>query len=226
MRGQPRRGRHTSLDSIASGLRPLAVPIRELALAQDNARQHSERDLPILMESLRRFGQRKPVVAKREYRGQANVAVAGNGTLAAARRLGWTQVAVAWFEGTDDEARQYALVDNRSAELSEWNFEALSAQLADLHAADVDLPALLGWDEETLSPLLASAWHAPDAEPLPDENAAAERTSTLVVTASQREVITQAVARVRRHGGASLSDGRCLELLCADWLSGPYPDAD
>jgi hypothetical protein len=136
--------------SIARSLRPLAVAIRDLKPAPDNARRHSlDRDLPVLMESLQRFGQRKPIVAKRAYRGADNAVLAGNGTLEAARRLGWSHLAVAWFEGTDDEAREFAIVDNRSAELSRWD----AGQLAALQADGVDLLAL--WhDDADLGALL------------------------------------------------------------------------
>src|SRR4051794_33656147 len=58
-----------ALDYIAAALRPLAVAVAELANARGNARQHSDRDIAALTESLRRFGQRKAIVAMREYRG-------------------------------------------------------------------------------------------------------------------------------------------------------------
>jgi hypothetical protein len=102
------------LDYIAPDLRGLAVPIDQLRADPRNARQHGTRDLDALAESLRRYGQRKPIVA----RAGSSVVLAGNGTLAAARRLGWSHVAVTWFTGTDAEARAFAIADNRTAELS------------------------------------------------------------------------------------------------------------
>jgi hypothetical protein len=210
------------LSYIASDLRSLATEIAELTSAPDNARQHSElRDLPVLIESLRRFGQRKPIVAKGWYVGRANVVIAGNGTLAAARRLGWTHLAVAWFEGTDEEAQAYALVDNRSAELSEWNLPELATQLSSLQERDADLPRLLGWDDSSLSALLGASWQAPDLEPLPSDGPP-EPTVLIAVTRGQHGVIQQAIDRVRRQElECALTDGRCLELICADALAGP-----
>src|SRR5688500_8549876 len=91
---------------IAADLRARAVPIETLQHAPDNARRHAHADLWALADSLR-LGQRKPVVAKRTYRGLSSGVLAGNGTLTAARRLGWSHLAVTWFDGTDDEAREY-----------------------------------------------------------------------------------------------------------------------
>ena len=152
----------SALDHIAADLRSLAVPIRTLRPAPDNARWHGDRDIPVLMESLgARFGQRKPIVAKREYRGVVNAVIAGNGTLEAARRLGWSHLAVAWFDGTDDEAREFALIDNRSAELSRWH----TGQLAALQAGGVDLLSL--WhDDADLAELLGADAPVPDFEPI------------------------------------------------------------
>lgn len=200
---------------IAVDLQSLAVPVSELVPARRNARQHAERDLEVLAASLEKFGQRKPIVAKRDTR----EVLAGNGTLLATQQLGRTHIAVAWFDGTDAEAMAYALADNRTAELSEWNFSELAAQLAEVQAQDENLPAALGWSDEDLSPLLAALWTAPDAEPLPD---APPHNVLISCTEEQHAVIQQAIERVRQHErDADISDGRALELIAADFVAGP-----
>ena len=55
-----------SLDHIAEGLRPLAVPIGELTLDPQNARTHDEANVAAIAASLAEFGQLKPVVANRD----------------------------------------------------------------------------------------------------------------------------------------------------------------
>lgn len=149
IQGSPAPG--LALDFIAADLRPLAVPIVDLVPAPDNARRHSlARDIPALMESFRRFGQCKAIVAKRRYRGLANVVLCGNGALLAAQRLGWSHLAVSWFEGGDDEARAFAVVDNAQAALSEWNLDVLARDVADIDLstwfAPGELADLLGAD--------------------------------------------------------------------------------
>jgi hypothetical protein len=144
------------LESIAEDLRPLAVPIGGLRPAPDNARLHADQDVRALMESLRRFGQRKAIVAKHEYRGIRNAVLAGSGTLLAARRLGWTHLAVSWFDGSDDAAQAYAIADNATAELSEWNVTQLAADLD----AGLDFGAF--FDPDALQDLLGADAPVPD----------------------------------------------------------------
>lgn len=156
------RGHGAVAEYIAQDLRALAVPIETLHHAPDNARRHADADLNGQAESLRLHRQCKPVVAKRMYRGIVNAVLAGNGTLASARRLGWSHLAVTWFEGTDDEAREFAIRDNRTAELSAWDADRLSA----LQAQGVDLLAL--WhDDAALVDLLGENAPTPRFEPEP-----------------------------------------------------------
>lgn len=117
------------------------TPVENLTSDPENARVHSERNLDTIKESLREFGQRKPIVVT-----QAGIVLAGNGTLEAARRLGWTQIAVVTVPNTwtYEEARAFAIADNRTAELAKWNGELLSSQLDSLEASGFS-PATLGF---------------------------------------------------------------------------------
>lgn len=138
------------LSHIAEPLRPLAVPVAQLALDPANARLHPERNLSSIEASLRTYGQRKPIVVRR----QGMVVEAGNGTLDAARRLGWTHLAAVVVDDDPITATGYAISDNRTAELAEWDDEVLARLLRDLRAEEVDLDAL-GWSDADLANLLA-----------------------------------------------------------------------
>lgn len=108
------------VERIAPSLLPLARPIAELTADPRNARRHDERNLAAVAESLRRFGQRVPVVAR------GSEIKAGHARVEAAKRLGWTVIAVADADDlTEDEARAYAIADNRTAELADWDDELL-----------------------------------------------------------------------------------------------------
>ena len=63
---------------------------------------------------------------------------AGNGTFEAAKTIGWTHLAVVWVEDDPAAARGFALADNRSAELAEWDQLRLETLLAEV-AEDDDL---------------------------------------------------------------------------------------
>lgn len=140
------------------------IPLSTLTLDPQNARKHSERNLDAIKESLLRFGQRKPLVVHRR------VVIAGNGTLEAARSLGWEEIAVAEVPDDWDKetAKAYALADNRTAELAEWDESELAKQLVELEQNDWDIEAL-GFDIPSLadvSPVDEDEIPEPPVEPV------------------------------------------------------------
>lgn len=183
------------------------LPTANLLLDPQNARLHPDRNLAVLQESLRRFGQLKPLVIDPDMK-----VLAGNGLLMAARRLGWERLACVVFRGTPAEAKAYALTDNRSAELSQWAPEQLAASLAELQTAGIETTAL-GWEPGELA--LPEGWGQPDGEFDPGNRPAL----TISLTVEQAAIFTEAAMRVKAesHG---VSDGRVVELLAADWLAG------
>jgi len=116
-----------------------SVAVDMLSFDAQNARKHSDKNLYAIQSSLEQFGQRKPIVVTVE-----NVVVAGNGTLQAALNLGWKKIDVVRVpsEWTPDQVKAFALADNRTAELAEWDGQVLSAQLLELYEADFDVQAL------------------------------------------------------------------------------------
>lgn len=116
----------------------MKISIAKLSLDPKNARKHSQRNLDAIAASLLKFGQRKPLVVHR------GVVLAGNGTLEAARSLGWTEIEVAEVpdDWDNDTAKAYALADNRTAELAEWDESELAKQLLELQDADWDITEL------------------------------------------------------------------------------------
>jgi Predicted transcriptional regulators len=123
---------------VADGLEPFLVDLAGLRPDPANPRRHPERNLEAIVASLERFGQLKPVVALAD-----RTVVAGNGTLEAARRLGWPRLAAVILKGDDAaRARAYALADNRTAELAEWDGAALIAAVEDLEEGGWDVAGL------------------------------------------------------------------------------------
>ena len=116
----------------------MKISITDLSLDPKNARKHSARNLEAIAASLEKFGQRKPIVVHR------GVVLAGNGTLEAAKSLGWTEIDVAEVpdDWDNDTAKAYALADNRTAELAEWDESELAKQLLELQDSDWDITEL------------------------------------------------------------------------------------
>ena len=134
-------------------LRIETVEISSLTFDPTNARKHDGKNLDAIVGSLKLFGQRKPIVVTPD-----NIVVAGNGTLEAATKLGWTEIVIArtpigW---TWDQIKAFALADNRTAELAEWDDKILADQLLELDAN--------GWALEEFG------FEALEPFPYPDEN--------------------------------------------------------
>ena len=64
-----------------------------------------------------------------------------NGTVEAAKALGWDHidVAVAPSDWDENTAKAYALADNRSAELAEWDQIVLAETLLELADAEFNI---------------------------------------------------------------------------------------
>jgi site-specific DNA-methyltransferase (adenine-specific) len=133
---------------IVSGLEPLAADIDALQLLPGNPRRG---DVAAVARSLDAFGQRKPIVALRD-----GTVIAGNHTLQAAQSLGWDKIAVVWVDDDDATAKAFALADNRTAELGDYDDQALADLIAAVAEADADLLAASGWTSDDLTELLAT----------------------------------------------------------------------
>jgi hypothetical protein len=98
------------------GLEPFAqflVPMGALNLDPANARDHGDRNVAAVRDSLEDFGQRFPIIVQR----QGMIVRAGNGRLLAAQFLGWDHIAA------------IVVADNRTGELAEWNYGQLGETL-------------------------------------------------------------------------------------------------
>jgi site-specific DNA-methyltransferase (adenine-specific) len=117
--------------------------IAELTLDPKNARQHDAKNLQAIEGSLKEFGQRKPIVIT-----EAGIIVAGNGTVTAAKNLGWETIEAVRVpaDWTPDQVKAFALADNRTAELATWNSDVLNQQLDELEQAGFEVA---DWGFET-----------------------------------------------------------------------------
>ena len=114
-----------------------SVPLSDISPDPANVRKHSEQNISAIMASLRAFGQQTPIVV--DNRG---IILKGNGTYEAIAKLGWDTVKVVRTELSGSQATAYAIADNRTAELAEWDLPALSRQLSSLHDEGFDLDEL------------------------------------------------------------------------------------
>jgi DNA modification methylase len=142
------------------------VPIASIELHPRNPRIG---DVAAIAASLRRFGQRRPVLVQASTR----FVVAGNHLLRAARELGWTEIAAVIEELDDATAIAYMLADNRTSDLGGYDDALLAAILAEQAAAD-NLAAT-GYDPADVAALLrAAGLDDRDPDAVPDLPSAAE----------------------------------------------------
>lgn len=135
------------------------VKLGEITLDPNNARKHSEKNLAIIRASLEQFGQRKPIVVRN------GVILAGNGTYSVAKDLGWNEITIVevpqdWDAAT---AKAYALADNRSAELAEWDEGILTVALLDLSNIGFNIE-LLNFDVPVLPNFLPEEVEQPNLD--------------------------------------------------------------
>jgi hypothetical protein len=81
--------------------------------------------------------------------------LAGNGTLTAAQELGWTEIQIVRTELAGVEATAFAIADNRTAELAEWEEDKLGEVLKSLKDSGFDL-AEIGYSKSDFDSLVAS----------------------------------------------------------------------
>jgi len=125
-----------------------SVPISSLVLDPNNARKHSPKNLKAIANSLEKFGQRKPIVVHN------GVIIAGNGTIEAARSLDWTEITITEVPANwdIDTAKAFAIADNRTAELAEWDTPVLVEQLLEMENDGWDLKEF-GFDDGIMESL-------------------------------------------------------------------------
>lgn len=126
-----------------------------------NARKWSQKAVEKVRLSLRSFGFRQPIVVDVE-----DVIVIGHLRRQAAREEGFAQVPVHIAkELTPEQCRQLRLMDNRSHEEAEWDFDKLNAEMKDLAGLNLDL-ALTGFDRAEVVSFVAGVGQTdPNAVP-------------------------------------------------------------
>jgi len=117
-----------------------------------NARKIPAQAVDKVAASIKEFGWRQPVVVDGE-----GVIICGHTRWLAAQKLGLRQVPVHTASNlTPAQVRAYRLMDNRSHQESDWDFELLTTELLALRDFDLDLD-LTGFDAREIDSLLVGA---------------------------------------------------------------------
>ena len=122
------------------------ITLDKLKPYEKNARKHQKADLSTIKASIKEFGMSDPIGVW----GKDNIIVEGHGRYLACKELGIDNVPVIHLDHlTDEQRRAYALAHNKTAEMSEWDFDLLGDELADILDIDMsDFGFDLSEDEE------------------------------------------------------------------------------
>ncbi|TKW62088.1 MAG: DNA methylase N-4 [Blastochloris viridis] len=102
--------------------------VSKLKAHKTNPRKHSKAQIRQLADSIASFGFLAPVLIDDNH-----TILAGHGRVAAAKLLGMTEVPTLKFAHLSDaQKKAYRIADNRLAEKSSWDDEALALELQDL----------------------------------------------------------------------------------------------
>lgn len=105
------------------------IALNDLKPYDKNARLHTEVDVATIKNSIKEFGMCDPIGIWSEK----NIIVEGHGRLLALKELGHKKAPCIRLDHlTDEQRRAYALAHNKTAEMSNWDFDLLESELADL----------------------------------------------------------------------------------------------
>ncbi len=135
-----------NVHNVSKALLKELVPLETIKPDPANLRLHGEDSIEAIKASLERFGQQKPVVIDRR-----GVLVAGHGMYSAAKAAGWTHIAATKSGLSGAERIAYAIADNRTAELSKWDDDALARVVGGMTEAE---RVGLGFSQDDIAAML------------------------------------------------------------------------
>lgn len=119
------------------------INVKELKLNPKNPRKN-DKAVESVMKSIQKYGFKNPLIADSSL-----MVYCGNTRLKAARKLQMQEVPVIIADDlTPQQIREYAIVDNKSNEIAEWDLDLLSEELKELDLSDFDFDFSLPLDTE------------------------------------------------------------------------------
>jgi ParB-like chromosome segregation protein Spo0J len=140
-------------------MKVVQVPVKDLRPYDNNAKRHTREQIDAVVNSIREFGFRNPIIAWHDEDG-VPVIVAGHARAKAAQEIGMETVPVVFCDDLDDASRRaLTLVDNQTTMMTGWDEDMLAYELDTLSdcfdmtdfgfdSADTDAVDLSAIDED------------------------------------------------------------------------------
>lgn len=108
--------------------------VKDLKLNEKNPRKNDEA-VETVIKSIKEFGFKNPLIIDSN-----NKVWCGNTRLKASRKMGLEEVpCIVADDLSEEQIRKYALIDNKSNEIAEWDFELLGEELGELDLSEFGL---------------------------------------------------------------------------------------
>ncbi|MGA1980359.1 MAG: ParB N-terminal domain-containing protein [Sedimentisphaerales bacterium] len=114
---------------------------------KDNPRINDEA-VDFIAKSIESFGFNVPILCNQEF-----VIIAGHARWKAAKKIGMKSVPVIVLEITEDQRKAFAVADNKTAGLADWDYSKLRKVLCELKHKKINMPSL-GYSKTELQALL------------------------------------------------------------------------
>lgn len=119
------------------------ISTKDIVPYDRNTKKHDKTQINNVAESIKQYGFVQPIVIDKN-----NIVVIGHCRLLAAKQLKMKEVPCVCVEDlTEEQVKALRIVDNKSNE-SEWDFDILPDELADIDLSDFDFDFGIDDDEE------------------------------------------------------------------------------
>lgn len=119
------------------------ISVKDLIPYDRNTKKHDKTQINNVAESIKQYGFVQPIVIDKD-----NVVVIGHCRLLAAKQLKMKEVPCVCVEDlTEEQVKAMRIVDNKSNE-SEWDFDILPDELAELDFSGFDFEFKMPYQEE------------------------------------------------------------------------------
>ena len=121
----------------------VTLPLNKIKPYERNPRNNNKA-VDAVMESIRQCTYVAPIIVD-----ENNIILAGHTRYKALKRLGYTEADVVVKTGlSEEQKRKYRLLDNKTNELAEWDFEMLAEELEGLDFGEIKLEWGIKYDDE------------------------------------------------------------------------------
>lgn len=188
------------------------VPLGDLKPYPNNPRIAPESAITSVMTSIKKYGMKNPIVVDRN-----NFIIAGHTRHQALTRLGAKTVPIVRANDLEEaEAIGFRIIDNRTAELSRWDFDLLKGELQHIDLGEEVIE--VSWSEMELDAIMNSSDEEAEEEEAPPSKRGGPQKKSISLELEQYEIFKKAAA-VFREADPEMTDAAVLMELVGDYLN-------